>query len=503
MEIPVIRRLAGHRRHAPFPLLLLVFTAASALAQEPAGSVGLSLQQTVELARENNPELLQTANDLSPARAAVLAAKGNAYLPGANVSTNYQYTASGQRRLGTVGFGEQPAFYSSGYSLGLQYSLNGSQLLQPSVARADERAAIRRIADTEQRLVANVTQQYLAVLRAEANAEQAAREVERTGEQVRLAEARREVGIGISLDVRRAEVEQGNAEVRLLQARAQREQDLLALGRTVGVAIPAGTRLVTDFDLFEPTLDQEALIDAALQSNPQLLASRATVDAAGTRVKQAKSEYLPSLSASVNVSGFAQEAADLDPLIASQLNEGTFQSCLDNNRIRAAAGLPVLPCLDPSDPAARQSVRELVADRNSGFPFGFTTQPWSASLTISLPVFDNFTRNLQVQQQQAALSDSRQLLRAQELQIRQDVGTAVLNIETAYSTAGILARARATAAEELRLAQARLQAGAANSLEVVDAQTRLSEAERAEIDAVYNFHQSLAFLEALVGTSLR
>lgn len=271
----------------------------------------------------------------------------------------------------------------------------------------------------------------------------------------------------------------------------------------MGVAIPTGTLLVTDFPLFEPSLDQEALIEAALQTNPQLLASRANVDAAGTRVKQAKSEYLPSLSASVGVSGFAQQAADLDPLVASQLNEGTFQSCLDNNRIRAAAGLPALPCLDPADPAARQQVRDLVDDQNSGFPFGFTTQPWQASLTLSLPVFDNFTRNLQVQQQRAALSDSRQQLRAQELQIRQDVGTAVLNLETAYRTAGILARSRATAAEELRLAEARLQAGAANSLEVVDAQTRLSEAERAEIDAVYTFHQSLAFLEALVGAPLR
>jgi outer membrane protein len=40
-------------------------------------------------------------------------------------------------------------------------------------------------------------------------------------------------------------------------------------------------------------------------------------------------------------------------------------------------------------------------------------------------------------------------------------------------------------------------------VEVTDAQTSLSEAERAEIAAIYDYHQSLAALEALVGTSLR
>jgi outer membrane protein TolC len=38
---------------------------------------------------------------------------------------------------------------------------------------------------------------------------------------------------------------------------------------------------------------------------------------------------------------------------------------------------------------------------------------------------------------------------------------------------------------------------------VTDAQTNLAEAERALIDNVYSFHQSLAALEALIGERLR
>ena len=62
---------------------------------------------------------------------------------------------------------------------------------------------------------------------------------------------------------------------------------------------------------------------------------------------------------------------------------------------------------------------------------------------------------------------------------------------------------RQRAQEELRLAQERFRFGAANSVEVTDAQTNLAQAERDQIDAVYNFHKSLAALEALVGRPLR
>jgi hypothetical protein len=43
----------------------------------------------------------------------------------------------------------------------------------------------------------------------------------------------------------------------------------------------------------------------------------------------------------------------------------------------------------------------------------------------------------------------------------------------------------------------RFRFGAATSVEVTDAQTNLAQAEIEKIDAAYNFHQSLAALEAL------
>src|SRR5690606_7791231 len=140
---------------------------------------------------------------------------------------------------------------------------------------------------------------------------------------------------------------------------------------------------------------------------------------------------------------------------------------------------------------------------NSGFPFNYRRQPLSASVSISLPIFDGFSRQLQIDQARANAADARHTVRQEDLRLRQEVAAAVRNLETAYETARLQEQVVANATEELRLAQERFRFGAANSIEVTDAQANLAQAEQARIDAVYNFHKTLATLEALVGRSLR
>ena len=75
--------------------------------------------------------------------------------------------------------------------------------------------------------------------------------------------------------------------------------------------------------------------------------------------------------------------------------------------------------------------------------------------------------------------------------------------QTARRTAELQERIRLTAGEELRLAQERFRLGLASSIEVADAQANISQAERDEITALYDFHQSIAALESLVGDTVR
>lgn len=479
----------------------LAFPRPAAPQQAPAE---LTLEEALELARQNNPDFRSQENALVSARWAVRSAYGD-LVPSASVSMGMGYSASGERRFGTVGLGEQPAMYSSNYNLGFSYTLNGARLLEPTRARAQQQATAARVEGVGSQLDANVTQAYLSVLQADAALAQALQEVERTAEHVRLAEARLEVGTGTMLDVRRAEVQHGQAEVRVVQAENTAAAERLSLGRLIGVPLNDGLRLTSRVQLFEPTWDRDEIVALAMANNPTLRAARAQHDATATSRRVARSDYLPSLSASVGFRGDLAQAASISPLVQGELDQlaRNRQSCLDQNQIRQSAGLEPIVCPDPTDPVIRNQIEDRLRDRHSGFPFGWDSQPMSASVSISLPLFTGLNRQQRMEEANIAVDNARHTVRAEELRVSAETETLLGNVAASYRTARLQARVRETAAEELRLAQEQYRSGLATSVEVTDAQTNLAEAERAEIAAIYDYHQSLAALEALVGAPLR
>lgn len=499
------------RRRRSAPVLVVLAAAAglalpvAAQAQQPAPAE-LSMDQALRIARENNPSFLQQANDIGVARSQVRAAYGN-LIPSLSVSNSYGYTASGEARYGSVQFGDQPEVYSSSYSVGMNLQLNGSTLLQPSVQRAQRRATERRVEGAGASLDAQVAQQYLSVLQARELVAQAEQEVARTLEHVRLAEARLEVGAGTPLDVQRAQVQHGQAEVGLVQARNTADIAAITLGQYLGTPLDPSVSLTSNFSIFQPTWSPAELVEQALGANPSLLAAHATADAASTGVRAARTSYLPSLNFNVGLTGSVYEAGNVNSLVNQQIAGlgQQFSNCHTNNDLMELIGRPAADCsiFDPNNPAVVAGIRNQLEAENSGFPFNYRRQPLSASVSISLPIFDGFSRQLQIDQARANAADARHTVRQEDLRLRQEVAAAVRNLETAYETARLQEQVVANATEELRLAQERFRFGAANSIEVTDAQANLAQAEQARIDAVYNFHKTLATLEALVGRSLR
>jgi outer membrane protein len=483
---------------------VILSACATALPPAVAGQQApptLTLAEAMELARENNPTYLSQANDLVAARWGVRSAYGD-LLPSAGASMGVGYTASGERRFGTVGLGSQPAMYFSSYNLGLNYTLSGARLLEPSRARAQQRATEARVMGAGSELEATVAQAYLLVLQADAATAQAAQEVQRTSEHVRLAQARLDVGSGTILDLRRAEVQHGQAEVRVIQAENTAAAQRLSLGQLLGVRLRDDIVLTSEFDLFEPRWDRDEVVALAVATNPMLRAARAHADATATARTVARSEYLPSLTASLGFRGDLAQAANINPLVDAELPrlDRSRQACLDMNEMRAAAGLPPQSCPDPVD---RPALEQLYREQNSGFPFAWAAQPMAASVSISIPVFTGLNRQRRIEEANVAVQDARHSVRAEELRVEAEAETLLRNVSAAYRTARLQARVRETAADELSMAEEQYRAGLATSVDVTDAQTNLSEAERAEIAAVYDYHQSLAALEALVGRTLR
>jgi outer membrane protein len=474
-------------------------------AQQPAP--GLTLEQAVTVAREDNPDLLAQRNDQRNTRASVRAARADLYLPSANAQADFGYTGSGVQRYGSQVFGVRPQYYSSGYYIGLGYELSGAKLMQPRIARAQENAAARRVEGYEANMVSQVAQQYLTALQAGEQAAQAEREVARAAEHERLAKARLEVGVGTPLDLRRAEVQRGQAEVALLQQRNAYATEVLRLGLAMGRSIPADTRLTSTFTLFEPRWTAEQLIEMAQGNNPNLAAARASAAAARTGIRAARSQYLPTVSLNAGLRGSVYSAGNLNPLYKSALADAErgYGSCLQGNQLAALLGQAPRDCnqFDVRNPAVADSVRGLVRESNPSFPFGYERQPLSAGLTFTLPIFNGLERERRVEEARVGAQDAELQLRSQELRLRTDVETALLALRTAFNAANLQDQVVQRANEELRLARERFRFGVASSVEVTDAQTSLRESERARIDAVYNFHKSLAALEALVGRTLR
>jgi outer membrane protein len=158
--------------------------------------------------------------------------------------------------------------------------------------------------------------------------------------------------------------------------------------------------------------------------------------------------------------------------------------------------------IDPATQQLTSQTRNAVLDANNKFPFSFTNAPFGASLSISLPIFTGFSRQLRVQQAREFQQDADESVRAQQLLVRSGVTSRYLAGQTAYEAIAVQAAGRDAARDQVRLAQDRYRLGTGTALEVSDAQIAVRRAEGDYIAAVYEYHRALAALEAAVGRPL-
>ena len=142
-------------------------------------------------------------------------------------------------------------------------------------------------------------------------------------------------------------------------------------------------------------------------------------------------------------------------------------------------------------------------NQNDVFPFDYTRNPPSASFSISLPIFQGRRRSRDVATAQIAERDLRYQVRNSELALRADIASGLATLETAYQAALIEDVNQVWANEQLRLAQERYRLGLATFLELVEAETVKAGADRDRIAAIFAYHDALASLESVIGTSLR
>ena len=476
---------------------------AQGVTAAPPSGAPLTLDDAIALARKNNPSFLSIANNRRTADAAVRSARG-AFLPSADASFGARYQQGGTQVFNGLNFSNSSATRQSNYSLDLGYRINSATFVQPKAAVANRDAVDADIAGNSELLRATVTQQYLTVLQAQARAALQDTLVNTAKTQLDLAKAKMAVGSGTVLDVRRAEVGLGQAQVALLKERNNVDVEKLRLFQQMGVDQSPGVALTTEFRIDAPTFTLDQLLDLARRQNPAIVALRSRERAADLNTKVAKAEYTPTLSLSTGWGGNSYQYTDPEFLV-NQARAGTlsnFAGCMQQDSIRARVGLVTDGCTGSSYQFG-DAQAAAIRDRNNQFPFRFQRSPLAFSAQLTIPIFDKFAREERVQRAEVERDDAMYNVRAKDLALTADVTQAYLNVTTGLQTVALQEQNATKAKEELAYAEERYKVGLATFLDVTTSRGTYEQALIDRVNAVYDYHKAFAALENAVGRPLR
>lgn len=267
---------------------------------------------------------------------------------------------------------------------------------------------------------------YVRALRAQAQV--SARQADSTlaSELLDIARSQLRAGVGIALDVTRAEAQLAGTRSQLIAARAESDRARLALLRAMGLPVTTRIRLADSLAASAPGAavpDESAMIATALASRPDVRAAAAAVETSRRAVRAAKAERLPSL--------------------------GLFAD----------------------DGATSKSYTHLL----NTYTYGFQ---------LTLPVFDGFRRAGRVEEQGAVLNEAQ--LRERDLrdQVAMEVHLALLDLAAAREQVEAARERLRLGEQELGLAQARFRAGVASNADVITASLALTGARTLLNDAL-------------------
>ena len=321
-----------------------------------------------------------------------------------------------------------------------------------AVAKAKAEVALRG-------LNATVIQDYYAIVSAQRKFSNAQTSLREADQFLDISQKQEKGGEVAHADVIKAQITQQQRQRDLQDAELNIEKARIALG----VLIFPDFR--SDYAV-EDDLQQPALLPPfpevrakATATSPDLKATQAGVEQAGYDVNVARYAYLPSFGLEffygIDANQFAASASNVDD-----------------------TGRGVLP-------------QATVPNRqNLGY---------SAQVTLNIPVWNwgatrSKIKQAQLRQQQAELD-----LTLAQRTLQGNIASAYREAQTAQAQVDSLRSSSDLSAESLRLTLLRYQAGEANALEVVDAQTTLAQARNAYDDGLARYRVAIANLQTLTG----
>ena len=134
--------------------------------------------------------------------------------------------------------------------------------------------------------------------------------------------------------------------------------------------------------------------------------------------------------------------------------------------------------------------------------FGTSTKSWSVGATASWSLWDGGATQNKVKVATDTLEKAKEANLAAVDSVLLAVQKAYLNLRSAEQTIQSTQTAVAQGQESFRIATLRYRAGVGTNLDVLDAETKLTDARNNYVQALYNYNISIAALEQLTGVPL-
>lgn len=436
-------------KYLKYVLIMITFLFSISLAEE----FELTLQDSVRLALEKNPNILAMKKRIESAKSQEQGALSN-FLPKLDLSA----MRTVEEKLFTIEIpsfipGQPPTVAKFDFTKDYQYSLRmtqpiftGGKLISTyNQAKLNLDLVEEMDSQTRQDLIFEVKKAYYGVLLSKEILKVSEDALSLAEKHLERTKKLLEAGVASKLDLLRAEVQVANLKPQVI--RAKNASELAEEGLKTLLGLKSDDKVILKESLsYKPAeIDQDKLISLALERRPEINQLKIQRKMTREMLRLAWASYIPNVA------------------IAGEFNWR--------------------------------------ADRFS-FAREALENYYTVNLVVTLPIFDGFSRESKISQSKAELERIDYVLKGVEQNIALDVKNAFLSFKEARESYESQKTNVSQAEEAVRVAELNYEEGLATYLDVLSAHMALTEAKTNLAQALYNYNVALAKIERAVSVPL-
>lgn len=399
-------------------------------------TVDLSLDDSVQMALENNRTIKQSVSDVDSAVWSLKSARSSM---GPSLSwSSYAYKVGGKAYENS----DLSRSFINSVSASLPLYTGGKLERNADAARYNLNAMDLTLENTKQTIRYKTTAAYFQILEYRSLIGVNQESVDNLQAHLTNVNAQYRVGTVAKSDVLASQVKLADAQQSLVTAQNNYDVSVSTLNNLIGLATDTTLNIRDDLKYVSDARTQDECVQYALEHRPDGIAADYSVKQAKASVEAAKAGNKPQVNA----------------IVSKQI------------------------------------------DGDKPFGDSVTNQDyWNLGVQASWNVFDNNVTASNVHTKEAAVRKAEEAAAAARETIQLEVRTAYLSLRAAEKNIHTMQVAVDKAQEDYKIAQVRYSAGVGTNLDVMDADSKLVSAQTNYYQALYNYNTSKAQLDKAMG----